>query len=368
MPDFDDLDQGGVSGGRLIAKLLAAIGGIGVLVSLVWAGTRVWALSQSANPAAQQYIEAICWMFAGLAASILLIGQGEILGQFEAFFRTHEQNVADERSAASRLTRAEGGGLAPHTTDELVVLLREVRDISLLTEAQRSKRLEALGRATISNLHHEVPALLREHNWIEARHRIQDARARFPHLGEWDALERQIESMRSQVEQHDLEAAERQVGELHALGAWERVNEVVRELLKRHPESPRAIELAQRIRQQQHSAEGETRVRFMAQAQEATNRRDWRAALSQASSLIQRYPKSPEAQALLMQLPTLRENAEIQTRQQMEQQYAEMIRTRRFGDALRAAREMIATYPNSPQAEIMRQQLPRLEQRVSGAR
>src|SRR5262249_29773423 len=190
--------------------------------------------------------------------------------------------------------------------------LREVRDISLLNDTQRGQRLAAQSRAVEEILEREVPVLLREHNWIEARNRVQEARARFPNNVAWDKFDRQIEQLRTQVEEHDIEAAERQVADLTALGAWDRVAEVVNELLQRHPDSVKVIEMSQRIRATKNKAEAEQRARLMSQAQEATNKRDWQTALQCAVVLAQRFPKSPEAQALRMQLPVLRENAEIQ--------------------------------------------------------
>ena len=103
----------------------------------------------------------------------------------------------------------------------------------------------------------------------------------------------------------------------------------------------------------------------MAQAQEAANRREWKTALSLALTVIQRFPKSPEAQALRMQLPTLRENAEIQARQRMEAEIRDLIKARRFDEALRITDELIQQYPNSPQAAVLREQLPRLEEKAA---
>jgi len=214
-------------------------------------------------------------------------------------------------------------------------------------------------------LQREVPLLLQEHNWIEARRRVQQARERFPHLKEWDRLEKQIEQMRAQVETRDIEDAERQIKDLTSLGAWDRVAEVVKALLERHPDSAKANELARRLRDQRHKAEAEQRARLMAQAQEATNKREWKAALAAANALIQRFPQSPEAQALRLQLPTLQENAEIQTRKQIENEISELIKQRRFEEALRLTHDLINQYPDSPQATKAREMLPKLEEKVA---
>lgn len=364
MADYDELNSdGGVRSARLIGRLLTMAGWFGVAASAIWALVRILELSQQAGTSAGDMIAIVCKMVGGLAGSALLFGLGELLKQFDGFSRVYEQNIVSTRHAASREAATEKAGSA--TMDELVVLLREVRDISLLNDGQRAKRLEAQGRAAVGVLQREVPVLLREHNWIEARHRVQEARERFPTFAVWDEFERQIEQMRAQVEAHDFENAERQVRDLSALSAWDRVGEVVRELLQRHPESPRALELAQRVRAQRGKAETEQRTKLMMSAQEATNARDWRTAIAHANQLIQRFPKTPEAQALQLQLPTLRVNAEIQTRQNMESQYASYVKARRFTDAARVARDVIDQYPDSPQADVMRQQLPRLEARAA---
>jgi outer membrane protein assembly factor BamD (BamD/ComL family) len=310
-------------------------------------------------------------MIAGLAGSVLLMGMGELLRQIDSFLIAYDERSTDLRNLAlvtpDRPGQPGGAAVPAHTFDEIVLLLREVRDISLLTEEQRRKRLDAQSGAVHELLEREVPVLLREHNWIEARSRVQEARARFPQNPAWDKFERQIEQTRTQVEEHDIEAAERHVADLTTLGAWDRVAEVVNELLQRHPDSIKARELAQQIRASKNKAEAEQRARLMAQAQEATNKRDWATALQCAVTLAQRFPRSPEAQALRMQLPVLRENTEIQTRQRMEAQIREHVRDHRYAEALRLVQELIDQYPSSPQAEALREQLPKLQEKAAVA-
>jgi hypothetical protein len=171
--------------------------------------------------------------------------------------------------------------------------------------------------------------------------------------------------MRAQVESHDIDAAQRQIEDLASLGAWDRVAEVLNELLQRHPESAKANELAQKIRTQRNKAVAEQRARLMAQAQDATNAREWKKALHLATTVCQRFPRSPEAQALRMQLPTLQENAEIQIRQHMESEIRDLIKEQRYDEALRIAHELLQQYPDSPQAAVLREQLPRLEERAA---
>ena len=369
MADYSDLDErGGLSPSRSVVPCLEIGGWVVILATVVWGIAALVQSTQAEEASARTVLAVLARMLVGVWSGVALWGLGIVLRRLAVIQHTNEQSAASHRELS--MGRARPGATddafgSSDELDELVVLLREVRDISLLTDEQRSLRLQAQGKAALSLLQREVPVLLREHNWIEARNRVEEARERFPTFSEWDALERKIEQMRAQVETHDIEAAERQVDDLTSLGAWERVAEVMDELLERHPDAPRANELAQRLRAQRNQAEAEQRTRLMAQAQEASNNREWRTALTAATSLIQRYGKSPEAQALRMQLPTLQENAEIQTRQQMETQIRDLIKEHRFDEALRAAHELLDQYPDSPQAGVLRDQLPRLEEKAA---
>jgi len=373
MADYPELDISGDDHrpSRIIA-LLDALGWI-VLVGPLLAGAYLlYDTSQSdlQGPALTgRWVTAAGLILGGPALGVALWGLAELVRRNLRLEELSEDlaNALAQRSSDTARSREEALE-REHSFDELVLLLREVRDISLLDPEQRMLRLKAQGRAMLERLRREVPVLLREHNWIEARNRVQEARARFPTFPEWDELEQQIERVRSQVEQHDIESAQRQIDELVSLGAWDRVEEVLKELLQRHPDSARANELAHNLRARRHQAEAELRARLMAQAQECVNRRDWAAALRHATALIQRFPKSPEAQALRMQLPTLRENAEIKERQRMEAEIRELIQQQRFDGALRIARQLLEQYPHSPQAEVLRQQIPKLEQRAATAR
>ncbi len=353
MADYDDRSD---SPWPATSSLLSMVGWFVIVTSAAWAGYSLWAIGQ-AQAGAPDVMSVFAGLGIGLAVALICWGLSAMLVRLDGL-----QRAITSLGAA----RSDVGGARRDVEisqgDELVLLLREVRDISLLSDQQRQMRLHALGQAAISVLQRDVPQLLREHNWIEARRRVQEARERYPMLAEWDAFERQIEQMRTQVEAQDIENAERQVADLEALGAWDRVSEVCNDLLHRHPTSQRANALAQRVRSQRSTVEAEQRAKLMAQAQEATNSRDWRAALTAATALIQRFPRTAEAAALMQQLPLLRENAEIQARQVLEHEYRENVKHHRFEDALRVAHDLINQYPGSKQAEILREQLPKLEE------
>ncbi|MGD8451298.1 MAG: hypothetical protein PVJ57_05715 [Phycisphaerae bacterium] len=354
-----------------LLTILLTLGGILVgLVTVCWALARYGELAKASDATASDFLRTTALMFIGLGLGCALGVAGEVLRRLDAVL---EALRALPAAGPATLSLAARHDQAAPTTDnsgallrELVVLTRELRDVSLLDDEERQARVRAQGQALARQLTEEIPAMLREHDWLEARQRVQAARERFPTFSEWDHLEEQIEKMRSTVETRDIETATRQVDDLAALGAWERAASVVSELRERHPDSAPARELARRVRIQRDKASAEHRARLMAQAQEAVGRREWNQALALANDVIRRFPRSPEAEALRQQLPTLAENAEIQTRQHMEQEFRGLMQRHRYRDALRLARDLIARYPASPQAEVLRAQLARLEAKAAG--
>ncbi|MCH8805718.1 MAG: tetratricopeptide repeat protein [Planctomycetes bacterium] len=362
-------ERSGLRKARLIGAALEICGGIILVVTLVCVFAWAFFASQERSAEVREYFVAVALALAGVASGLLLWGASEIIRKLDDLLQT-VQDGGESLSApvaAGPAPRAASG--AASVTDaalsELVPLMREIRDIALLNEKQREQRLETQGRELIRRLEAEVPALLREHNWVEARARVQKARERVPSLPQWDVLTGQIEKVRAEVETHDVEAATRQVNDLASLGAWDRANDVVRDLLQRHPGSQPADGLAARVADEREKAQAEERGRLMARAQNATNRHEWIEALSIANSIIQKYPDSADAEAIRAQLPTLEANVEIQRRQRAETEYKGLVEQHRYAEALRVARSLIERYPDSPQADVLRQQLPKLEEKAS---
>jgi tetratricopeptide (TPR) repeat protein len=93
----------------------------------------------------------------------------------------------------------------------------------------------------------------------------------------------------------------------------------------------------------------------------AAEARQWGAALQAAEDLIAQFPNHARAAKLATELPTLRQNAEIERRQRLEQQLHALVRAGRFAEALSLAQEIIDAYPQSLQAAACRALLPRLE-------
>jgi outer membrane protein assembly factor BamD (BamD/ComL family) len=364
-----DVDvQSGLSTGRLVSAAMGFVAFLLGAVATVWAIARVWQMSQIADPAQQpsfaDFLAILGFLLAAWAVSLLVWGAAEALRRLEDLVESVRGGGALGSATPSRAMDA---GLAEAQMGKLTQLLQvanEVRDISLLGDTERAARAQAESTALARQLEHEVPELLQAHNWKEAQIRVQRARARFPAVSAWDALAAQVEQARAKFEAHDIQGAEREINDLVALNAWDRAAGIVRDLKRRHPDSQRVKQLAERVQGELNKAAAAERGKLMAQAQEATNDRQWAEALRLVEKLLEKFPNSVEAHDLRLQLPTLRTNVEIQQRQQMEAEIRDLIKQGRFAPALQLARELISRYPDSPQAEVLREQLPKLESKV----
>ncbi len=366
MADTESTEAAGLSSARLVLIALRVIGGLLAVATTVWAVARLWELTPLAAtpepPGTSAFAAPAALLLAGWAAGVLLWAVAE---QLRRGGETAASNGSPGRPAPRpRPVDTVNPEKQTRLLEQLVQLTRELRDIELLSEQERAARLQQEGDELVRRLQVDVPALLREHNWVEAHRRVQYARQRFPKLGGWEALEQQIEQARAAVEERDVENISRELNDLVTLGAWDRVVQTLRALQQRHPDSPRVAELARRLTAAHEKAEAEERARLMAQAQEATRSRDWATALARVETLLSKYPDSAEAADLRPQLETLRSNVEIQTRHRMENEFRDLLRDHRYEEALHLARTIIAQYPDSPQAGVLRDQLPRLEQKA----
>ena len=83
--------------------------------------------------------------------------------------------------------------------------------------------------------------------------------------------------------------------------------------------------------------------------------------LAAARVFVERFPGCEESEALLMEIPTLKANAEIDARQFLEAKIMDCARHGRYIEAVDLAKKVIAQFPESPQAEALRKQLDRLQ-------
>lgn len=254
------------------------------------------------------------------------------------------------------------GGPAPHQIAELLQVLQDIRDTSLLTEDERRDRRIRMEEIDIKQATESVRQLSREGDYARARQIVENLRQKYPSASQIENLFEQIESDRERFESHDIVSATKQIEDLMTIAAWQRARQVAEQLLERHPEATEPRQLLLRLEREHKLFQDEQRRRMHAEVQRFVSRKRWEEALVAAKTFMERFPGCPESEGLMVQVPTLEANAEIERRQQLEAQIMDFAKHGRYIEAASLARKVIDRYPDSPQADALKSQLGRLEE------
>ncbi len=269
-----------------------------------------------------------------------------------------------ERSARSVAGKSDGepDGMPPAPWREVVGLLADLRDNSLLTESERRDKRVRVAEEEFQDASTRIHAMMKEGDFVHARELADYLARRHPADKRSSQLMDEVEHARERHESEDVRACTRQVEDLISISAWGRARDLAQQLQQRHPDSPDARKLLLKIETEHRVFEEEQMRRMNAEVQRFVTRRRWEEALAVARAFIERFPGCEESESLRMQLPTLEANAEIEVRQQFEARIMEFVRHGRYLEAVELSRKVIDQYPDSPQAEVLRSQLERLEE------
>jgi len=245
---------------------------------------------------------------------------------------------------------------------EILFLLEDIRDNALLGDDDREAKRCNMADDEVRNAEFRTRSLVQEGDFAQARDLAEKIRRKYPKDERSAALVDLVEARRERHEAEDIENASKQVGDLISISAWQRARDVAQQLLERHPDSAEARQLMLRVEREHRIFQDEQRRRMYAEVQRYVSRRRWEEGLAAAQTFIERFPMADESEALRLQVPTLEKNAEIEIRQRLESEIMDFVRHGRYLEAAELSRKVIERYPTSPQAEILRAQLPRLEE------
>lgn len=249
-----------------------------------------------------------------------------------------------------------------HDLSEILRVLEDIRDNSLLSDDERCEKRRRVADDELQEAQAVIRLLIGRGEFAQARQVAEKRQQKYPADERAAALVRQVEDARERGEVADVNGTIKQVDDLISISAWPRARELAQQLQQRHPDSVAARQLLIRIEREHQTAQDEQRRRMYAEIQRGVTRRRWEEALVAARTFIERFPGCEESAALCMKLPTLETNAEIEVRQQLEARIMDFAKHGRYLEAVELARKVIEKYPTSPQAEALRVQLPRLEE------
>lgn len=261
---------------------------------------------------------------------------------------------------------AEGDDKAPQAEHvpwrELLGVLEDIRDTTLLTNEQRVEKRHRVVEEEFEHATEKIRERTVQGEFATARELAEQIARKYPEDERSKSLLSQVELARERHESEDVASCKQQISDLINISAWGRAREMAEQLRERHPDSAEARQLLLRVEKEHRQFQDDQRRRMYAEVQRFVTRRRWEEALTAAHTFLQRFPNCEESDALQMQLPTLKTNAEIEVRQRLEGQIMEYARQGRYIEAVDLARKVIRDFPQSPQAQVLREQLGRLEE------
>jgi hypothetical protein len=358
---------------QVLALVVALIGFGGPLAGLA----TIAAPGESVPPKAVLLAVAAIVLAMSYAAALFALG---VLVQVGDATRELAERIEQWQRESTAISQAQTGSSAPPSppaealapatavlrqqATRMLHLLEAIQEASLLTEQQRRTRWEQMAAQRSRALHREIDDLLLEGRFVQARQLADELETRWERPEEASTLRERIHTAREESQAVDLADARRRISEFVSVSRWDRAEQLVEELLLKYQDSKDVAELRDRVKRERALAEAEQRRQLQRQIEQAVTARQWSQATARAEQFLAKHGETDAARLIREKLPTLRANAEIETRQHAERDIKELIRRQRYGEALERARDLIDRYPKSPQAEALRGQIPRLEQRA----
>jgi len=356
------------------ARTLAILAGFVFVISVITAvvPTLVESIDRRHIPMVEVVSDIVGRVTVGVALAVTLLGLASALRllwkiknslsrleRFEYESKSANASVPDEAQLRDSDAGNQKSAIQLH---EMLLILRDIRDNSLLSEEERREKKSRVASDDVRNAQQLIRGLIDQGSFVEARQMAEEMARKYPENPTATQLPVDVEAQRGKRERADIRECAKQVSDLISISAWDRARVLAQQLVERHPDAVEARQIAERIERDHELFQAEQRRRMYAEIQRYVSRRRWREALAAAQTFMERFPTSDETAMLRAQVDTLTDNAEIETRQEMEAEITDLARHGRYIEAADFARRLIARFPDSPQAEVLRQQLPRLDE------
>ncbi len=348
----------------LLTALLQALGLIDLAVTVVGLLLVLGWRTHSGQPMSFTFIITLLGaLVAGVTLGGLLIGAAAAL--------RYGHVLASSLTDADRHLRYGGGGAVggrhflaedqpagsiSTEAEQMVALLTDIRDLQLLPAPDREEAQARFHARAQRRAAEDVIDAINNRQLGKARTLLQEAETAYGAAPTLERLRGKINEATKRNEALDFVRAKRMVEDAIGEGQWALAEQYAHTLYFDHPDSARGRQLWQSTR----------RARLYAHIQKSAEQHHWAEAAAAAEEFVGRFPDSRETEALHQQLSTLRTNAEILQRKQYEAKFKELIGAQQYDEALRIARHVVEHYPESPQAQALRDQIPVLEKHVTG--
>jgi hypothetical protein len=286
---------------------------------------------------------------------------------FDLTMKVEELSLAISRmtnapNAVASSADESAGSDAPEVLVALQKLFEELRDLSLLTDEQRQQRYQEQHEKRRAMAVQEAKAHAQNRQWTETEKALAQIEKQWPGDPALAAIRGEMELAQIEAENQSLEIAQSQIETEMSLSHWDQALSLARELADQFPTSVRSVTLLNRV-EREHAIYTESTVqRLFDDIRHDSERRAWRRALDHAQILLAKFPDHPRSELIRKQIKTVQDNAEIEERQEQDARISELIRARRFREAIQLSEQLLEQFPASRQAETITKLLPRIRQ------
>jgi outer membrane protein assembly factor BamD (BamD/ComL family) len=245
----------------------------------------------------------------------------------------------------------------------MVKLLEEMKEVSMLDENQRQTRRNQVMLRRKNTRLDEVAGLIAQGSWAQADALLHLLESLHPGDTEVVAHRHQLDDARILHQANEWEQLAQQTTDLLALSQYQKAIEAARQFLERYPTHIEAQQLLMRIRQEEKIHTENTTGDLYDQIKASVENRQWRTALDGIQVFLDRFPDHPRAEKIRRQIRTIQKNAEIEERHEQEDRIKELINSNRFREAADLSEDLLARFPDSPQASYITELLPKLRER-----
>ncbi|MEI8196012.1 MAG: hypothetical protein WCI73_08900 [Phycisphaerae bacterium] len=251
------------------------------------------------------------------------------------------------------------------TNVQILEILRQLRDLSMMNEGQRSQYAHAQFEKRKEGMLKQIERAIATSHWHVAEELIRELQRILPDDPIGAELAARVSSEKASRLHQDIEAARIQLRHLMSITAWPQAEEIITGLQQRYPDATDVEVLADELRHERTTFEAENLQRLFMDLKDATDHRQWRRAMAAAEELIRRYPNDKKVEKLRVDLPTIQENADAQERRELEAQFKDLLQRQRYEEAQDIAKRLIAKYPLSPAAAELNKLLPKVQELIA---
>lgn len=259
---------------------------------------------------------------------------------------------------------AESHPADPQALIDIRRLLEEVRQLAMMNDQQRQEHFRRHRDQHKLNTLRRAQAAIAHSDWAKAQQLIDHLRPEFGEDRDLKQVEDELRIARSAGETESLSRLRSHIEDLMAISNWDEALAEAQKFAAAYPDNPQGQQMLARVTRERDLYRDNTAERLYKEIKQHIERREWTRAAAEANRLIEKFGDHRRALKIREQLDVIRENAEIQSRQEQEKRIEELLRARRLHEAIELAEDLIEHYPGSPQAQSLEEMLPKLRERA----